>query len=551
MRSQIITKCLWGISIFLVVSCTSPEKQLQKAESVISVEKMAEYIKTLASDEFQGRKPFSEGEEKTIDYIAGVYKEIGLEPIKGDSYFQEVPLVEVTVNVPEGMKVESKKGSKELKYRDDFVVFSRRIQKNIEVKKSEMVFAGYGIVAPEYGWNDYEGLDVKGKTVVVMVNDPGFGTSDKSFFKGNEMTYYGRWTYKYEEAARQGAAGLLIVHQTKPAGYPWSVVLNSASVPKLYQQPDDGYQSRCAIEGWLTWNATRQLFADAGKNLEDEIQSARKKDFKGYSLNAKLSIGIHNSARFDKTNNVLGVLKGTDLADEYIFYSAHWDHLGIGPKMKGDSIYNGAVDNGTSLAWMFEIARAFKAMPQKPRRSIVFMAPSAEESGLNGSGYYVDHPIFPLNKTVANINNDLMLPYGRMKDVMITGYGQSELEEYAKEAADAQGRYILADPNPHTGMYYRADHFSFARVGVPALFARGNNDHIEKGKEYMSERERNWLANHYHKPFDEYEEWWDLTGVAEDAQLLFRVGWKLANEETFPNWKKGSEFKARRDAYMK
>jgi Zn-dependent M28 family amino/carboxypeptidase len=534
-----------------VFACSNPEKALEKAESVISTDRMIEYIKELGSDEYQGRKPFSEGEIKSINYIANLYKKMGLEPVNGDSYFQEVPLVEVTVDVPGGIRLESSKEKSKLTYRDDFVVFSRRLQDDIELKNSEMVFAGYGIVAPEYGWDDYKNLDVKGKTVVVMVNDPGFGSTDKSFFKGNEMTYYGRWTYKYEEAARQGAEGLLIIHRTKPAGYPWSVVLNSASVPKLYQQPKDNYKSRCAMEGWLTWDTAEALFKKSGKNLKKELEKAKKSDYQGFDFNTKLSIKFHNKARFDKTNNVLGVLKGTDLADEYIFYSAHWDHLGIGPKMNGDSIYNGAVDNGTSLAWMFEIAEAFKAMPNKPRRSIVFFAPSAEESGLNGSGYYADHPIFPLSKTVANINNDLMLPYGKMKDVMVTGYGQSELEDYVAEAAKIQGRYILPDPNAQSGMYYRSDHFSFARVGVPSLFVRGNNDHWEKGKEYMSEKEQQWLANHYHKPADEYEDWWDLEGVADDAKLLFRVGWKLANEDKFPQWKEGSEFKAKREEYMK
>lgn len=539
------------VFVLIFTSCNPKTEKHNKTKTDVSIPRMISYIKELGSDEYQGRKPFSAGETKTINYIANLYKEIGLQPGNGNSYFQEVPLVEVSLTPPKTMKLEGAKVTKSLKYGSDFVVFSRRLQTEIELTNSELVFAGFGIVAPEYGWNDYKNIDVKGKTVVVMVNDPGFGSTDKSFFKGNEMTYYGRWTYKYEEAARQGAAGLLIIHQTKPAGYPWSVVLNSASVPKLYQQPSDNYMSRCAVEGWLTWKSARNLFADSGKDLQEELQKAAKKGYKPFSFNTKASVKFKNTARFDKTNNVLGILPGTDLTDEYIFYSAHWDHLGIGPKMKGDSIYNGAVDNGTSLAWMFEIARAFKAMPTQPRRSIVFFAPSAEESGLNGSGYYADHPIFPLNKTVANINNDLMLPYGKMKDVMITGFGQSELEDYVKEAAEKQGRYILPDPNPQSGMYFRSDHFSFARVGIPALFARGNNDHVEKGKEYMSQKEQEWLANHYHKPFDEYEEWWNLDGVAEDAKLLFDVGWKLANEDTFPNWKEGSEFKARRDSYMK
>ena len=535
----------------LTMACSSSDESLKNAESVISTERMINYIKELGSDEYQGRKPFSEGEVKTINYIAQQYKEIGLDPINKKSYFQDVPLVEISLTAPQFLSLKSPDKIRKLTYGEDFVTFSRRIQDEIVLTESDLVFAGYGIVAPEYGWNDYKDLDVKGKTVIVLVNDPGFGSTDKSFFKGNEMTYYGRWTYKFEEAARQGAEGILIIHQDRPAGYPWSVVLNSASVPKLYQQAKDNYQSRCLVEGWITFDAAKQLFADADKNLDTETQLAKQKEFTGFNLSTKLSVAFKNSAHFDVTHNVLGIIKGTDLADEYVFYSAHWDHLGIGPKMNGDSIYNGAVDNGTSLAWMLEIARAFKAMPHQPRRSIVFLAPSAEESGLNGSGFYVDNPIFPLNKTVANINNDLMLPYGRMKDVMITGYGQSDLEDIVRIEAEKQDRYILPDPNPQSGMYYRSDHFSFARVGVPALFARGNNDSREKGIEYMSAKEKEWLSNNYHKPFDEYEEWWNLDGVAEDARLLFRVGWELANQDEFPKWKDGSEFKARREKDLK
>lgn len=533
------------------LACSSSEESLQKAENVISTVRMKTYIQELASDEYQGRKPFSKGETKTIQYIANQYQEIGLEPVQNSSYFQEVPLVEISLTAPKYLNIESSTKFEKLNYGTDFVAFSRRIQTEIKLSESEVVFAGYGIVAPEYNWNDYKNLDVKGKTVIVLVNDPGFGSSDKSFFKGNEMTYYGRWTYKYEEAARQGAEGILIIHQDKPAGYPWSVVLNSASVPKLYQKAKDKYQSRCMVEGWLSLKAAKQLFSNANKNLDQEIKSAKQKGFTGFDLQTKVSLTFQNSAHYDKTHNVLGLIPGTDLADEYLFYSAHWDHLGIGPKMKGDSIYNGAVDNGTSLAWMFEIARAFKAMPHQPRRSVVFLAPSAEESGLIGSGFYVDNPIFPLNKTVANINNDLMLPYGHMKDVMITGYGQSDLDEYVRKAAEKQDRYLLPDPNPQSGMYFRSDHFSFARVGIPALFARGNNDHREKGIEYMAAKEKEWLANYYHKPTDEYEDWWNLEGVAEDAQLLFQVGWKLANQDAFPEWKNGSEFKAIRERSLK
>jgi Zn-dependent M28 family amino/carboxypeptidase len=536
-------------SLALSSFACQPKLSLEKAEAKMSENQMKEYIQVLASDEFQGRKPFSEGEVKTIDYISNVYYNLGLTPAVENSYLQEVPLVEVSVGVDKPMSFNTNGKEKNIRYKDDFVIFSRRLEDRIEVKNSELIFAGYGIVAPEYGWNDYENLDVKGKTVLVLVNDPGLDSGNDKLFKGNEMTYYGRWSYKYEEAARQGAAALLIIHDTKGAGYPWSVVLNSALVPKLYQQSKNKYADRAAMEGWLTHDIAFQIFEDNKLNLNEAISNAKKKGFKGFTLDTKMSMTIRNSYREDKTNNVIGMIKGSDLSDECIVYSAHWDHLGIGRKMNGDSIYNGAVDNGTSLAWMFEIARAFKAMPT-PRRSIVFLAPSAEESGLNGSAYYVSHPVFPLNKTVANINNDLMLPYGRMKDLMVTGYGQSELDDYAEEAAKEQGRYILPDPNPHTGMYYRADHFSFAKAGVPALFARGNSDHIEKGKDYMFKKEKDWLANNYHKPFDEYQDWWDLSGVKEDAQLMFRIGWKLANEDTFPKWKEGSEFKAIREKQM-
>ena len=543
MTTKLITK-IGFVGLTLSLFSCQIQKPIEKAESVISEARMKEYVQVLASDEFQGRKPFSPGESKTIKYISEVYSDLGLKT--DNNYLQEVPLVEVTVGVDTPMQFETKGKEQSIRYKDDFVVFSRRLKDQIEVKDSEIVFAGYGIVAPEYGWNDYENLDVKGKTVLVLVNDPGLDSGNDELFKGNEMTYYGRWSYKFEEAARQGAAALLIIHDNKGAGYPWSVVLNSALVPKLYQQSENAYQDRAAIEGWLTHEVASKLFAENQLNLDEAILNAKKKGFHGFALDTKMSITIRNSFREDVTHNVIGILKGSDLSDECIVYSAHWDHLGIGRKMNGDSIYNGAVDNGTSLAWMFEIAKAFKAMPT-PRRSVVFLAPSAEESGLNGSAYYVNHPLFPLHKTVANINNDLMLPYGRMKDLMVTGYGQSELDDYAEEAAKQQGRYILPDPNPHTGMYYRADHFSFAKAGVPALFARGNNDHVEKGKVFMSEKEKDWLANNYHKPFDEYQDWWDLSGVAEDAKLMFRIGWKLANEDSFPKWKDGSEFKAIRE----
>ncbi|WP_289055883.1 M28 family metallopeptidase [Carboxylicivirga marina] len=528
----------------LLVACQDPEQALKDAELKISTEAMKEYIIELGSDAYQGRKPFSEGEELSIKYLQKCYKAIGLEPANGDSYLQKVPLVMVKGQVKTPFEISTAHTSLSLDSSNEFVAFSRQMAPELELNASEMVFVGYGIIAPEYNWNDYANLDVKGKTVVVLVNDPGLDSGRDDFFTGNAMTYYGRWTYKYEEAARQGAEAVFIIHDDKGAGYPWSVVVNSAAVAKVYPESANKYADRCKVEGWIHQSKARELFSAMELNLDALIVKAKKNTGKGFALPAKANLSLTNSWKKDVSHNVMGMIKGTDLADEYLFYSAHWDHLGIGKKIDGDSIYNGTVDNGTSLAWMMEIAKAFKTMPQAPRRTVVFFAPTAEESGLNGSGYYADHPIFPIHKTVANINNDLMLPFGRCKDVMVTGYGKSDLDDILKTEAAKQNRYILPDPNAHTGMYYRSDHFSFARVGIPALFARGNNDHREKGTAYMSEKEQYWINNCYHKPNDEYEDWWDLTGVEEDAKLLFRVGWHIANTDVYPQWKDGSEFKA-------
>jgi len=532
---------------FILSSCSD----YRNAEETINAEDMTRIVKEFASDEFQGRKPFTVGEEKTVEFLTSEYKRIGLQPANNGSYLQEVPMVEVVNSPDDRMKVSMWNASIDLKYKDDFVVFSKQLVNEIKVRNSKMVFAGYGIVAPEYNWNDYANIDVKGKIVVVLVNDPGFGTNDRSFFKGNEMTYYGRWTYKYEEAARQGAKGIIIIHEKEPAGYAWSVVLNGAIQPKLYLQQEDNYMSMCAVEGWITYNAAKEIFSLAGFNLNELKEKAKISDFKAVDLKSRLNINIKSSQKLAISKNIIGIIPGKERANEVIIYSAHWDHLGIGPTVNGDSIYNGAVDNGTSIAWMLEIAEAFENLKKKPARTIMFLAPTSEEQGLLGSKYYAEHPLFPLNKTVANINNDLMLPYGPYKDVMITGYGQSELEDYIVKFAEKYDRYVLPDPNPHTGMFYRADHFSFARVGVPALFARGNCDSREYGKEWAQKKEQDWIANNYHKQTDQYDAaTWTFDGIVEDAQLFFRIGYELSKESTFPQWKEGSEFKAIREKYM-
>lgn len=537
------------ISLLLILTILlSSCSDYKNAESTINEEDMARIVSEFASDDFQGRKPFTIGEEKAVAFLEREYKRIGLEPANNGSYIQEVPMVEVT-NIPDKrLKVNMWNVSIELSYEDDFITFSKHLVDKISIRNSDMVFAGYGIVAPEYNWNDYEGINVKGKTVIVLVNDPGFGTENKDFFKGNEMTYYGRWTYKYEEAARQGAKGIFIIHETESAGYPWSVLLSSAKIPKLQLQTEDNSTSSCAIEGWLTLNAAKELFSLARFDLMEQKEKAKNSDFKAFRMRSRLSHNIESSHKFATSKNVIGILPGKERPDEVIIYSSHWDHLGIGAPLNGDSIYNGAIDNGTTTAWMLEIAEAFANLKKRPARTIMFLSPTSEEQGLLGSKYYTQHPLFPLNKTVANINNDLMLPFGPYKDIMVTGYGQSELEDYLEKYAKKYDRYILPDPNPQTGMYYRADHFSFARVGVPALFARGNCDNLEFGKEWAAKKEANWINNNYHKPNDQYDPTgWNFTGIVNDANILFRIGYELSNEKTFPNWKEGSEFKKIRD----
>lgn len=548
LRMKKTTIIFMGIIISsLFFSCSD----YKNAESTINAEDMTRIVSEFASDEYQGRKPFTIGEEKAVAFLEREYKRIGLKPANNGSYIQEVPMVEVTDIPNERMKIKLRNAIIELKYKDDFVAFSKQLVDEIKIKNSSLIFAGYGIVAPEYNWNDYKGINVKGKTVVVLVNDPGFGTDNKDFFKGNEMTYYGRWTYKFEEAARQGAKGILIIHEAKSAGYAWSVVLNGAIQPKLYLQTEDNNMSMCALEGWLTLNAANELFSLAGYNLSELKEKAKKPGFKAINIRSRLNINIQSSHKLATSKNVIGILPGKDRADEVIIYSAHWDHLGIGPVVNGDSIYNGAVDNGTSISWMLEIAEAFASLKKQQSRTIMFLAPTSEEQGLLGSKYYTEHPLFPLNKTVANINNDLMLPYGANKDVMITGYGQSELEDYVAKFAKKYDRYIMPDPNPQTGMYYRADHFSFARVGVPALFARGNCDSRKHGKEWSLRKEKEWIKNNYHKQTDQYKpETWNFEGIVEDAQLFFRIGYELSKEKTFPKWKPGSEFKEIREKQM-
>jgi len=507
---------------------------------------------TLSSDEFMGRMPFTEGEKLTTSFLESKFKEMGLEPGNGDSYFQEVPMVSIITYPEQSMEFKTAQGSVVGEGLKDFVIWTQRTDSVVKVEDAEVVFAGFGIVAPEYGWNDYKNLDVKGKIVVVMINDPGFGSEDSTFFKGNTMTYYGRWTYKYEEAVRQGALGCLIVHNTIPAGYGFNNIQNSWKASKLYLDDRGQDKYKLGFEGWITLPFAKQLFEKMGKNESELLQNARTPDFQGFSTGMRLSTSLAVEPTYNVSKNVIAKITGKTAPEEVIIYSAHWDHIGIGkPDETGDTIYNGALDNASGTAALLALAKAFKT-DEQPDRTVVFLAVTAEEQGLWGSAYYAKQPIYPKEKTVANINMDGVNPYGKMKDVSVIGVGQSEMEDLLDEELKKLGRYAAPEPNPVVGYYFRSDHFNFAKIGIPALYIGTGIDHVEKGKEYGKQLQDDYVAQYYHKPADEYDPTrWSLDGAVDDVQLLYQVGRNLANSTRWPGWKEGSEFKAIRDSYFK
>lgn len=540
--------------VAVTLSCSEKEQTFDREDGLatFTVQGIENHLKILASDDFMGRMPFTEGERKTLAYLEDQYKAIGLEPGNGNSFLQEVPMVEITTEAAPTMDVKSEQSTFTLDGLKDYVIWTERTDEQIALNDEDLIFAGFGIVAPEYNWNDYDGLDVKGKVVLVLVNDPGFGSEDASHFKGNTMTYYGRWTYKFEEAARQGAKGLLIVHDDVPAGYGFWVVQNNWNTSKLYLDTRDKNPYFCAAVGWVSNPTAKKLFEAAGIDWATTISAARQPGFKGMPLNLRLSTTLAVKSKYDKTYNLIGKITGAKQPDEYIIYSTHWDHLGIGKAdEKGDTIYNGALDNASGTAGMLEIAKAFKSMNAKPNRTLIFLAVTAEEQGLWGSEYYAQNPIYPREKTVANINMDGVNPYGKMNDIVVVGIGQSDLEDYLNEEAKAVGRYTSPEPNPVAGYYFRSDHFCFAKVGIPALYTHTGIDHVEQGAVYGKQLQDDYVAKYYHKPSDEYDtSRWNLEGAVEDLKLLFNVGKRLAFESTWPQWKAGSEFKAVRDGYM-
>ena len=510
----------------------------------------AELVKTLASDEFEGRGPGTAGEDKTVDYIKAQFERLGLQPGNNGDWFQTVPMVVTEADPATSMTITVGGKPHALKFGPDMVIGTRTGKQEVKIDDSELVFVGYGVDAPEQNWNDYAGVDVKGKTVVLLINDPGFHAQDDSLFEGKRMTYYGRWTYKFEEAARKGAAAAIIIHDDAGASYGWDVVKNSWSGPQYDLPANDDPDPRLPAQGWITGEQAKTLFADAGLDVDALRAAAGKRGFKAVPMKAKMALDLKSTSNEKSSRNVVGMLPGSEKPDEAIVYMAHWDHLGKHEGETGDNIYNGAVDNATGVAGVIEIAEKFARSEPKPKRSVVFLAVTLEESGLLGSKYYVAHPSIPMDKTVAVINMDAMSVAGRSKDMTVVGMGNSELEDILANAVKPQNRVLKMEASPESGFYFRSDHFNFAKAGVPALYAKGGTDLVDGGIDGGKAAEADYRDKRYHKAADQYDASWKLDGIVEDLNALYIVGNTVANDASWPNWLKTSAFRAKRDAMM-
>lgn len=532
------------ILFFITLIFISCSDQHHSVDERMDPSRMMSDVAMLASDSFMGRKPFTQGEQLTVDYLSKSFAAAGALPGNGDSYIQQVPMVEITPFADTIMQVRSGTGKFSLTAPEEYVLWTNKTDPKISLANTPVVFAGYGVVAPEYGWNDYADIDVKGKVVLVMVNDPGFWNGDTTLFKGRTMTYYGRWTYKFEEAARQGAKACLVIHRTSAAGYPFRVVQTDFNSSRMQLEQGKNTDPECDMIGWITDTAATRLLKASGYT-DDLFHKANSKNFRAVALNANVSTSMSVTSRSNVSSNVIAKIPGSSRPEEVIIYTAHWDHLGINePDETGDSIYNGALDNATGVAGLLELSRAFSKLQPKPERSIVLLAVTAEEQGLLGSKYYTQNPLYPPDKTVADINIDVMNTYGITNDMVVVGLGQSELEDYLREAAESRGGYIVGEVSPETGGYFRSDHFNFAKIGIPALYAGSGIDIKGIGKDSGQKIKTEFTAKNYHQPSDEINpDTWKMEAAAYDLQLLFEVGKKLAFEKRWPEWKKGSEFK--------
>jgi Zn-dependent M28 family amino/carboxypeptidase len=552
-----LLRSLPAAGLVLALGCSAaPPAKVTDFPAIDTTRVLADITK-LSSDEFEGRAPGGKGEQLTVDYLVQQFQAAGLEPGNPNgSWTQDVPLVGLRPMVSSPFTIKQGAKTKQLRVLGDVVPFSRHVTEQVTLADSEIVFVGYGIQAPEFNWDDYKGVDVKGKTILMLVNDPpvpGSGPEglDPKTFGGKAMTYYGRWTYKFDKAAEMGAAGVLVIHETGPAGYPFATAQAMGGERFNLVTPDKN-MGKAAVEGWISLEATTDLFAQAGLKFDELKAKAATRDFAPVPLKMTASVSLTQQMRTVDSKNVIAKLTGSDpqLKDEYVIYSAHWDHLGIGAPRDGDSIYNGAMDNASGTSAMLEIARAFKAIDAKPKRTILFLAVTAEEQGLLGSEYYAKFPLYRLDRTLANINIDGMNLWGRTSDVTVIGLGASDMDDYIAAAASEANRTLIPDPESEKGFFYRSDHFNFAKVGVPALYIDDGVTFIDKPAGYGQQKRDEFTRRDYHTPSDQVKPDWDLSGLAEDARLLLAVGYRVAMAATYPEWKPGNEFKAARDKML-
>jgi Zn-dependent M28 family amino/carboxypeptidase len=553
----------WLVAILFGVAASSLAVdelalRLQPALEAITPDGLLAHIKILASDVFEGRAPGTKGEELSVQYISDQFKQTGLNPGNPDgSYVQEVPLAGIKGEPRMSFTVGDK--TIELKYPDDFVASSARLQPEIKVNNSDVVFVGHGIVAPEYGWDDYKDANVRGKTILMLINDPAIpdpkdpSKPDDKMFKGKAMTYYGRWTYKYEIAAQKGAAAAVIIHETGPAAYPYSVVKTSWAKENYEIDAPNKNKDAVEVRSWITLDVAKKLLADCGQDFDALKKSTITKEFRPVAFNAKADIDIKQQLHSFKSHNVIGKLDGSDpkLQDEYVIYTAHWDHLGRHPKLQGDQIFNGAIDNASGVASVIQLAGAFTKLNPPPKRSVLFMATTAEEAGLLGAKFYAEHPLYPLEKTLADINIDTVNPWGKTRDIEDLSNNNSALDDLLAVAAKRNGCVMAPNSQPEKGSFYRADHFEFSKLGVPALYTGGGKDFIGKPANFGQQKKDDYTAHRYHQVSDEVDPNWDLSGAVQDIDLLFEVGYQVANGDKFPEWKTGTEFKAKRDEMIK
>jgi Zn-dependent M28 family amino/carboxypeptidase len=534
--------CVLAAALAAAACATVPESGI--APGAISESTLKEVTRTLSLDAFEGRQPGTPGEEKTLAYLVEQLERAGLQPGNGGSWFQDVPLVEITASGHAPLTV----AGKAYAHGADWVGVTYREVPRTDLGASEIVFVGYGINAPEKDWNDYAGIDMRGKTALILVNDPDYESESlEGPFNGRAMTYYGRWTYKFEEAARQGAAAALIVHDSFPASYGWNVVESSWSGPQAYAQREGGGADQTQVNGWVQKGVAEEIARAGGRDLAQLAAAAKRPGFRPVPLGVTASTGFDNAIRRFESKNVIGIIPGGERPDEYVLHTAHWDHLGrCTANAAGDDICNGAIDNATGTAALVALGEAHAAAGPAAR-TLVFLAVTAEESGLLGSAYYAAFPPYPLEKTLADINLDVINVWGRTRDMTVVGLGASDLDTYAREAAAEQSRVLTPDSEPEKGFYYRSDHFNFAKAGVPALHPGAGTDFLGRPDEFGREKRDEWTSTDYHAPSDEVKDWWDLSGAAEDARLLFAIGYRVANADRFPEWSARSEFRAIRE----